>query len=319
MLILSNIGIITPERGAMMTILFTDILGTLISESEMFSVYDKKYSKEFELSKRNLEAFFSAGNILVLVTATDHTDVNAVFADLYKNCFAQYQRQIYNYVFDNHFTAEQPSKIENNGISYTLVPSKRAAVDLFFSEKPILRSMATRLLALGDSNMDIGMLLKVLDLGGKSAIICNHLYQDATLTSAEIIDKIVEAELFAERQEACRKYRSEHQNLQPLSVIEAFSRRRNARIEELHQRLRAQEINLDTLRRQWQTLLALQGFDRYRYYHPKLAGDDLPSYSEEPFYAAQRLEEFVLYPTFLDFYNKVLTFSGSEEQFIPQP
>ncbi len=206
-----------------MKIIVSDLFGTLIPESlAHFQYFSGKDMKKFEnesyrvIKARELidnifkqlsiilDAYFSEGNLLYVVSSIDgHDEPSFIFNEILTKLFMfnkKYEEQIVvflsgvrqSYLDDLKSVAtifeENNSLVASNGnIKVHLIKSKE---DVFQYLKNNNYLSLYQLYAIGNDKKDLRMLLECMGLGGKSSLISHYLYQDSdTKTSHQVMCK----------------------------------------------------------------------------------------------------------------------------------
>ena len=299
-------------------VLLTDLCGTLIrrNRSESKELYGS-LEKEIAVISQYLNEFLSEGNELAIVTSPGSHDyfgniVNQYLARLNDYIKKQFHSHIVYYLQGNGklTPADRISKKITNGKTvyqgensfYLLgVDQKEEAVDDFLQTiKP-----PYQLYALGDTEQDIPMLLKVQELGGISCLMDTTLYHRAVTT-----EEIINNELHLEFDFRLHNMIENNTLIEPESKTytkEALSllMEKERRKQELYTLLSAKELNLDELNKNYSKYIE---WSNYRMLQENSTKTNNGFYEKYPF--DENLVENVMrmscYPSFGKYYSKVL-------------
>ncbi len=206
-----------------MKVIVSDLFGTLIPESlAHFQYFSGKDMMKFENDSYRinhtrelidnifkqlsiiLDSYFSEGNLLYVVTSIDgHDEPSYIFNEILTKLFMfnkKYQDQIFvflsgirqNSLEDLKSTAtvfeEKGNLVASNGIINVHLINSKDDVFEFIRENNILSFY--QLFSIGNHENDLRMLLKCLNLGGKSSLINYYLYDNPDMkTSHQVLCK----------------------------------------------------------------------------------------------------------------------------------
>ena len=176
----------------MKKVLFTDLVDTLINSNN-------EWTKEVEMVSRYLNEFLSKGNYVAVVTSPNgHGSIGYIFNDmlipLHQSVDKSFRDRLVYYLQGNGRIYDDDNVIKknthgkiyylgNNGVYGIGVSKKEEAIDDFLQVQKEPFSMY----AIGDSDRDIPMLLRVQELGGFSSFIGNSI--DYEVSIKDIIDE----------------------------------------------------------------------------------------------------------------------------------
>lgn len=328
----------------MTKILVSDLIGTLIptDENELEYLYgrgrkfhyigqlhndDKDYyhflmDKMFILLARWLREFLEEGNYLNIVTAINsHTSPDFMFCELlgrlYNN-MADYRDQISLFMVGSKNDLRDLSTVApityKNGVTYagnldgqfiTFFKDKVETLNFIYERQNVEDAS---LYAIGDSESDIPMLFRCIDLGGQSALIAHYLYtcwQNEKLDTDEILHLTASSKANMKREkELSQLYpnldmmdEEAYQEIYFQYDKEIWTPYYSSEKEKLYTMLHEGKINLlELMKRQ-------QVYDVLRDYND---ANSIGFFKKEPI-DMERMNELSIYPTFSDFCNKVLT------------
>ncbi len=272
-----------------------------------------------------LNEFLKEGNKVVIVSSPEgHGTFSSVFEGPMKGIHATieapYQAQMKYYLQgrDNFQETTQVTKkmvdgkahyYGENGLEGIHIDEKKKAL-----EDVLKQEMGPyQIYALGDSYYDIPMLIKTQELGGQSALISQTLYRDE-LTPEQVIQNELTVEFgfpLRERMEALRqKYDAKFDFFQDpiyFSLIE----KQEARKQTLYEQLSLGTLDLDECNRKYHCYLEYYTYEWLALSLPwdgfngpfKKANQNNHLTSEK---VNELLETIPCYPTFTEYYKKVL-------------
>lgn len=335
----------------MTKILVTDFYGTLISGDpsgmeyfysrgnhlrDILELYnDKEYynnlmDRAFIQLGRPLNDFLSAGNYLKLVTSMDsHDSVSFIFVELLSRFYEvikDYRNQVSVFLtsgsgnktdFDLLSKVAKISQIDDyfyaentNGVSAYIISDKTKVFD-FVSKEHNLE--LDELFTIGDSSIDIPMLFRCIELGGKSSLINNYLYRADTgedFTTDSIVKGIVSLNFKIMIEELAYKMYPDFKNydrLRQLEIIEELEEniiKNNqynewcyAEYNKVYNYLRTGELDLNNLIKKQMIFRVISEYNR------KIG---LPYFENHRAIESKRVEDLSMYATFSDYCDKVL-------------
>lgn len=222
-----KILVLTSNGGGFMAkILISDLIGTLIpdclqqldyfycvgnynyrSDSEIFAdkvYYKSLFDKAFEQTSKQLAEFLRDGNYLKLVTAVDsHDTADFVYNELivrFAETLKEYEDRISIFLAGRPRDLDWLSKAVNliqkedsiiatnsNGISAVFIDGKVKVFDSILKEHNLITD---RMFVIGDSEGDIPMFVKGIELGARCSIINNYLYSSVGYSEMNT-DKVI--------------------------------------------------------------------------------------------------------------------------------
>lgn len=281
----------------MSKILISDLFGTLIptefdikdwyGDSKDMDHRDKKvqkllFDRTFLHLKRQLNKFLQDGNYLKIVTGIDnHESADFVFENyitrIYEN-LSEYKDQIQIFLAGGENALKSLSKVStinygedgisisnDYGISTIFVRDKTEVYDFILKQ---YNPVTDRLYSIGDSEIDVRMLIKCIELGGKSSFIYNDLYWFDEPLGSVILTECTTKEL---------DYNGENN---------------------LYNLIRDGKIDIEDLRKKQKIYEILKEYNTCYCIYDRSKKIDIEKYKDN----------FTMYPTFTDYYSKVLKF-----------
>ena len=345
----------------MTKVLFSDILGTLISTDYIKPIFDDKKilidgfcgaDEEYQNLGKKLNEFLSNGHDLVLITTLSHCDhrliLDALLVKINNIIDTHFHKQVRYFISGDgispDFQASSPENFEKTeingthyitgqkGITATRIAEKENAVDIFLKQR---NTTYDNILALGDTLDDACMLLRVIELGGNSSFINASLLEEVSFS--KMIDIILESEFhqrichifksnvekmdyirlqdlnflsfpknFYSTDKGCKnvldiiqKIGSEHMLLEFIDISKC--------IEEKYQQFYQSGVVTQNIINLYKTALIHRKFRFYQCmsvaYDNVLVSNSRPRTCEA---ALDRIKEIESYPTFSDYYCKIL-------------
>lgn len=164
-------------------IIFSDFIGTLASGDDELTMEESCYIiQEFLLN------YLVENNYFVIISSTNH-----FWPQLFTECLKystsnlsdEQKSKLFYYMVD----AGSNNSIDLNGFHLNLLDcDKSSAVELALNNHFNGHELG-KILSAGDTDNDIGMLLKISDLGGESFLVKDHRYYDTLLK--EDITKLI--------------------------------------------------------------------------------------------------------------------------------
>ena len=256
----------------MKKILFTDLVDTLINS-------DNDSTKEIDIVSKYLNEFLSDGNYVVIVTSPNgHGSI---------------------YDGDNIIKKNTHGKtyyLGNNGIYGIGVSKKEEAIDAFLQDKKETFSMY----AIGDSDRDIPMLLRVQELGGFSSFIGNSI--DDEVSIKDIVDEQLFVEFHSPLQDVINKKKGLEDNKKLTEEEMNIFLKREERRKELYQFF---SEGIDKIKKDYYKIYELSN---YRIFSCKLWHNDYDYYENYPFnkYMINKILSMGCFNSFEDYCVKVL-------------
>lgn len=295
----------------MKKILFTDLYGTLINSNK--SMTNKIYNsqeKEFNIICNYLNQFLQDGNYIVIVTSPGgHGNFGKVFnktiSEINRRIEKQLQSHITYYMQGNGKISEYDNITKKyiNGKTYFIgnhnfygihVNEKVEAITEFLSNI----KMPYQLYAIGDSHLDIEMLLKIQKFGGKSAIIDHNFYIEDQESLNKIIQNELQAEFHFEFNEIMKKFTLEqHKNgsfYNDEQIIEYLARKEK-RKQELYNLFLDNKIDLENLRKNYFRFIIYKNYIEQFKCNRRFNQQDY-----------ENIMNMSYYPTFANYYIKTL-------------
>lgn len=294
----------------------------IFASEEYFTILKDKMFTHLTIQLRE---FLENDNYLNVITALDsHDSASLIFSELlgrlYKN-MEDYRDRISLFMVGRRCDLKELSTvapiIEKKGLTYagdtsgqfvTILKNKTEAFD-FISERQNVDSAS--LYTIGDSSNDIPILFRCIDSGGQSALICHRLY--TCLENKKLdTDEILHLTAFSK---ANMKMEKElHQAIPNFDMISIMDREMYDDIcfkyhkeiwfpyyslekEKLYKRLQEGNLDLHELMKRQEIYDILKAYNDFSNIgNVKMESIDM-----------ERTNELSIYPTFSDFYNKVLT------------
>lgn len=161
-------------------ILFTDIDGTLIDgkndlTGEIIKTFEQDLEKKMKLSKL-FNTILEGNNIIVLVTTSYHTNARLKLKNMEKVIEDKNKNKVLYFMSSkshNPGLKDQESCFYD-GIKIDLVEDKQEAVFKVLEYLKNAKVEVGQLYGLGDAVIDINMLLKIKELGGKTCLIADE-------------------------------------------------------------------------------------------------------------------------------------------------
>lgn len=174
----------------MATILFSDILGTLISEN-LIAQKNRypNYQKEFDVICRIINIYLKDENYLVLVTDCDthctfDTMLNDILFNLQRRIDDEFKDRFLFFTMGSYQNIKKEDKIQiqkkdglihlinKDGVESIVIDGKTDAIDIVLKD---INSKDLLIRGLGNETSDLDMLAKIIDLGGKSSVVYDYL------------------------------------------------------------------------------------------------------------------------------------------------
>lgn len=261
-----------------------------ISDSYTFHLLDKAFIN----LGRQLASFLDDGNYVKIVTSVNsHETADFAFNEFITRIYEsieKYKNQVSIFFVGKYACLSTLSRISTiyekngniyaegkNGISVTILDDK---VEVFEFIKKEHNLFLDRLFAIGDSNKDIPMLFKCIDLGGRSSIINNELY---ICNKNETVDSIIKKTVL--RNMFLAKIEDEQKS-------EFFLKE----IDKIYKLLFEGKIDLDNLIKKEEIYRILDLYNSCSFLPCNKYGN----------VSMERLDELDMYPTFADYCSKVL-------------
>lgn len=284
--------------------------------------YEELKDKFFVHLRRDLDSFFKEGNYLYVVTAVDsHESASLILKEfirrLYYN-FKNYEEQIEFFFKGRETDLKDLAKVtdisEENGSIY--VKSEDGIVVNFIDDKTKVFDFVKEkhdltldeLFSIGDTKDDIPMLLKCIELGGKSSIIDNFMYRkEASYLKKYTTDGIIQEAAWTNFEIMLEdivkeQYPDIYGTHEQFSLINKLKREKIALFKEevkrLYMELLEEKLDLNEL---FEKAIIMENIELYFSpfdSHYRLTGI-IPSRKIK--------DEFSIYPTIRDYSNKVLT------------
>lgn len=219
----------------MATILFSDIIGTLICEYPSMQRYPS-YQKEYDIVCRIINNYLKAGNYMALVTMCDGhstyvTMLNKVLFNIQKRIDDEVKdRLLFFTMGDYNRQLREKDKIEakekdglihlinKDGIETIYIDGKTDAIDI------ALKSIGNKNLfinGIGDMSSDLDMLIRIIELGGKSAIITHALnLTNISKFGDSVIQEYLSSTVTPVLNDISNKYRLETCDFTPFETLE---------------------------------------------------------------------------------------------------
>lgn len=288
-------------------ILFTDLVDTLINS-------DNAMAKEIDTVARYLNEFLSAGNYVAVVTSPNgHGSIGYIFNDmlipLHESIDKSFRDRLVYYLQSNGMlyddnvikknTHGKTYYLGNNGVYGIGVSKKEEAIDDFLQDKKEPFSMY----AIGDSDRDIPMLLRVQELGGFSSFIGNSIDEEVSIK--DIIDEQLFVEFHFPLQDAINKKKGiEDYNKLTEEEMTIFLKREERR-KELYQLFSEGKLDIDKIKKDYYKIYELSN---YQTFSCNLWRNDYDYYENYPF-NKDMIDKILFmgcFNSFEDYYVKVL-------------
>ena len=288
-------------------ILFTDLVDTLINS-------DNAMAKEIDTVARYLNEFLSAGNYVAVVTSPNgHGSIGYIFNDmlipLHESIDKSFRDRLVYYLQSNGMlyddnvikknTHGKTYYLGNNGVYGIGVSKKEEAIDDFLQDKKEPFSMY----AIGDSDRDIPMLLRVQELGGFSSFIGNSIDEEVSIK--DIIDEQLFVEFHFPLQDAINKKKGiEDYNKLTEEEMTIFLKREERR-KELYQLFSEGKLDINKIKKDYYKIYELSN---YQTFSCNLWRNDYDYYENYPFNKdmIDKILSMGCFNSFEDYYVKVL-------------
>ena len=290
----------------MKKVLFTDLVDTLINSNN-------EWTKEVEMVSRYLNEFLSKGNYVAVVTSPNgHGSIGYIFNDmlipLHQSVDKSFRDRLVYYLQGNGRIYDDDNVIKknthgkiyylgNNGVYGIGVSKKEEAIDDFLQVQKEPFSMY----AIGDSDRDIPMLLRVQELGGFSSFIGNSIDEEVSIK--DIIDEQLFVEFHFPLQDVINKKKSiEDYNKLTEEEMTIFIKREERR-KELYQLFNEGKLDIDKIKKDYYKIYELSN---YQNFSCKLWPNDY--YENYPFNKdmIDKILSMGCFNSFEDYYVKVL-------------
>ncbi len=291
----------------MKKILFTDLVDTLINS-------DNAMAKEIDTVARYLNEFLSAGNYVAVVTSPNgHGSIGYIFNDmlipLHESIEKYFRDRLVYYLQSNGMlyddnvikknTHGKTYYLGNNGVYGIGVSKKEEAIDDFLQDKKEPFSMY----AIGDSDRDIPMLLRVQELGGFSSFIGNSIDEEVSIK--DIIDEQLFVEFHFLLQDVINKKKSLEDNKKLTEEEMAIFIKIEERRKEIYQLFNEGKLDIDKIKKDYYKIYELSN---YQTFSCKLWHNDYDYYENYPFNKdmIDKILSMGCFNSFEDYYVKVL-------------
>ena len=286
-------------------ILFTDLVDTLINS-------DNAMAKEIDTVARYLNEFLSAGNYVAVVTSPNgHGSIGYIFNDmlipLHESIDKSFRDRLVYYLQSNGMlyddnvikknTHGKTYYLGNNGVYGIGVSKKEEAIDDFLQDKKEPFSMY----AIGDSDRDIPMLLRVQELGGFSSFIGNSIDEEVSIK--DIIDEQLFVEFHFSLQHVVNKKKGIEDYKKLTEEEMTIFLKREERRKELYQLFNEGKLDIDKIKKDYYKIYELSN---YQNFSCKLWPNDY--YENYPFNKdmIDKILSMGCFNSFEDYYVKVL-------------
>ena len=187
----------------------------------------------------------------------------------------------------------------NNGVYGIGISKKEEAIDDFLQDKKESFSMY----AIGDSDRDIPMLLRVQELGGFSSFIGNSI--DDEVSIKDIIDEQLFVEFHFQLQEEINKKKGLENNKKLTEEEMTIFLKREERRKELYQLYSEGKLDIDRIKKDYYKIYELSN---YQTFSCKLWRNDYDYYENYPFNndMIDKILSMGCFNSFEDYYVKVL-------------
>ena len=292
----------------MKKVLFTDLVDTLINSNN-------EWTKEVEMVSRYLNEFLSKGNYVAVVTSPNgHGSIGYIFNDmlipLHQSVDKSFRDRLVYYLQGNGRIYDDDNVIKknthgktyylgNNGVYGIGVSKKEETVDAFLQDKKETFSMY----AIGDSDRDIPMLLRVQELGGFSSFIDNSIDDDVSIK--DIIDEQLFVEFHFPLQDVINKKKGLEDNKKLTEEEMTIFLKREERRKELYQLYNEGKLDIDRIKKDYYKIYELSN---YQTFSCKLWRNDYDYYENYPFNKdmIDKILSMGCFSSFEDYYVKVL-------------
>lgn len=292
----------------MKKILLTDLVDTLINS-------DNDSTKEIDTVSRYLNEFLSDGHYVAAVTSPNgHGSIGYIFNDilipLHESIDKSFRDRLIYYlqgngrIYDNDNVIKKNTHgktyyLGNNGVYGIGISKKEEAIDDFLQDKKESFSMY----AIGDSDRDIPMLLRVQELGGFSSFIGNSI--DDEVSIKDIIDEQLFVEFHFQLQEEINKKKGLENNKKLTEEEMTIFLKREERRKELYQLYSEGKLDIDRIKKDYYKIYELSN---YQTFSCKLWRNDYDYYENYPFNndMIDKILSMGCFNSFEDYYVKVL-------------
>ena len=290
----------------MKKVLFTDLVDTLINSNN-------EWTKEVEMVSRYLNEFLSKGNYVAVVTSPNgHGSIGYIFNDmlipLHQSVDKSFRDRLVYYLQGNGRTYDDDNVIKknthgkiyylgNNGVYGIGVSKKEEAIDDFLQVQKEPFSMY----AIGDSDRDIPMLLRVQELGGFSSFIGNSIDEEVSIK--DIIDEQLFVEFHFSLQHVANKKKGIEDYKKLTEEEMTIFLKREERRKELYQLFNEGKLDIDKIKKDYYKIYELSN---YQNFSCKLWPNDY--YENYPFNKdmIDKILSMGCFNSFEDYYVKVL-------------
>ncbi|HIT37718.1 MAG TPA: hypothetical protein IAB59_04520 [Candidatus Onthousia faecipullorum] len=290
----------------MKKVLFTDLVDTLINSNN-------EWTKEVEMVSRYLNEFLSKGNYVAVVTSPNgHGSIGYIFNDmlipLHQSVDKSFRDRLVYYLQGNGRIYDDDNVIKknthgkiyylgNNGVYGIGVSKKEEAIDDFLQVQKEPFSMY----AIGDSDRDIPMLLRVQELGGFSSFIGNSIDEEVSIK--DIIDEQLFVEFHFSLQHVANKKKGIEDYKKLTEEEMTIFLKREERRKELYQLFNEGKLDIDKIKKDYYKIYELSN---YQNFSCKLWPNDY--YENYPFNKdmIDKILSMGCFNSFEDYYVKVL-------------
>lgn len=290
----------------MKKVLFTDLVDTLINSNN-------EWTKEVEMVSRYLNEFLSKGNYVAVVTSPNgHGSIGYIFNDmlipLHQSVDKSFRDRLVYYLQGNGRIYDDDNVIKknthgkiyylgNNGVYGIGVSKKEEAIDDFLQVQKEPFSMY----AIGDSDRDIPMLLRVQELGGFSSFIGNSIDEEVSIK--DIIDEQLFVEFHFSLQHVANKKKGIEDYKKLTEEEMTIFLKREERRKELYQLFNEGKLDIDKIKKDYYKIYELSN---YQNFSCKLWSNDY--YENYPFNKdmIDKILSMGCFNSFEDYYVKVL-------------
>lgn len=290
----------------MKKVLFTDLVDTLINSNN-------EWTKEVEMVSRYLNEFLSKGNYVAVVTSPNgHGSIGYIFNDmlipLHQSVDKSFRDRLVYYLQGNGRIYDDDNVIKknthgkiyylgNNGVYGIGVSKKEEAIDDFLQVQKEPFSMY----AIGDSDRDIPMLLRVQELGGFSSFIGNSIDEEVSIK--DIIDEQLFVEFHFSLQHVANKKKGIEDYKKLTEEEMTIFLKREVRRKELYQLFNEGKLDIDKIKKDYYKIYELSN---YQNFSCKLWPNDY--YENYPFNKdmIDKILSMGCFNSFEDYYVKVL-------------
>ena len=292
----------------MKKVLFTDLVDTLINSNN-------EWTKEVEMVSRYLNEFLSKGNYVAVVTSPNgHGSIGYIFNDmlipLHQSVDKSFRDRLVYYLQGNGRIYDDDNVIKknthgkiyylgNNGVYGIGVSKKEEAIDDFLQVQKEPFSMY----AIGDSDRDIPMLLRVQELGGFSSFIGNSIDEEVSIK--DIIDEQLFVEFHFSLQHVANKKKGIEDYKKLTEEEMTIFLKREERRKELYQLFNEGKLDIDKIKKDYYKIYELSN---YQTFSCKLWHNDYDYYENYPFNKdmIDKILSMGCFNSFEDYYVKVL-------------